>query len=212
MRRYAITAAAFAWFALGSQLYIILTARQANGLSLIGGVVNFLSFFTVLTNTLVAVALTLPWVSAASRPGRFFLRPTVSTGIAASIAVVCLAYNLLLRHLWQPQGLQLAADELLHDMIPVLFLVYWWLFVPQGLFTWRDVLKWALYPIAYLSYTLIRGELLGSYPYPFIDAGRLGYARILLNVTGLLLAFVGIAALLVALDRSKQRRPVPHRR
>jgi hypothetical protein len=201
---YRLVAASLAWFGLCSQLYIILAARLGNGLSLLGGAINFLSFFTVLTNTLAAVALTASFVTKGSRTDRFFLRPTVNTGIAASMIFVGIAYQLLLRHLWQPQGLQLVADELLHDIMPLLFLLYWWRFVPKAVFGWRDIAKWALYPVAYLLYALVRGALFGLYPYPFIDAGQLGYARVAVNAGGLLIAFVTIAALLVALDRRKR--------
>jgi hypothetical protein len=201
----ALIAAVLAWFGLCSQLYIILAARLANGVSLIGGVINFLSFFTVLTNILAALALTLPWVSEASRAGRLFAQPTVNTGIAASIACVGIAYNLLLRHLWQPQGLQWLADELLHDVTPLLFLLYWWRFVPKGLLGWRDVGRWALYPALYVFYALMRGALFGPYPYPFIDVDALGYARVFLNVGGLLIVFVGISRVLVTLDRVKRQ-------
>jgi hypothetical protein len=38
----------------------------------------------------------------------------------------------LLRHLWHPQGWQFIADELLHDVMPLLFLGYWWFCVPKG--------------------------------------------------------------------------------
>jgi hypothetical protein len=60
MRRFTMVAAVLTWLGLSSQLYIVIVARLANGASLIGGVVNFLSFFTVLTNILVALALTFP--------------------------------------------------------------------------------------------------------------------------------------------------------
>jgi hypothetical protein len=55
---------------------------------------------------------------------------------------------------------------------------------------------------------LIRGALVGLYPYPFIDAGRLGYARVFLNAGGMLIAFICISLALVALDRAK-RSPTP---
>jgi hypothetical protein len=204
MHRFALVAAVLAWLGLGSQLYIVLAARLTSGASLIGGVVNFLSFFTVLTNILVALALTFLSMTAASRASRIFAQATVSTGIAASIALVGIAYNLLLRHLWQPQGLQWVADEILHDVTPLVFLLYWWLFVPKGLLGGLDIAKWALYPGFYLFYALIRGALFCLYPYPFIDVDQLGYTRVFLNAGGMLIAFVGISMVLVALNRAKR--------
>lgn len=79
----------------------------------------------MLTNTLAAVVLTWELTQRESAVRRWFLLPAVRSGIAVSIALVGLAYNVLLRHLWQPEGWQFVADELLHDVMPVLFIIYW---------------------------------------------------------------------------------------
>ena len=68
-----------------------------------------------------------------------------------------------------------------------------------------DPLFWSIYPTMYLIYALIRGRPVGSYPYPFIDAGDLGYGRTLLNSIGLLFVFLALGALFVALGRAHQR-------
>ena len=203
MRRFVTFSATLGWATLGLQLYLTTTVRLANGKGVIDSLVFYFSFYTILTNILVALALTLPLLRARSRFAEFFSRPTVNTGIAASIAAVLLGYNLLLRHVWDSQGMQLVADELLHVVMPLLFLLYWWLAVPKNLLRWADVLRWTLYPLLYAVYALIHGALSGVYPYPFIDAGQLGYARVFLNATGLLLAFVVVALLLIAVGRLK---------
>jgi hypothetical protein len=56
--------------------------------------VSFFSYFTVLTNTLVASVLTCAVTRRESAARRWFLQPWVSSGIAVSIAVVGLAYSL----------------------------------------------------------------------------------------------------------------------
>ena len=63
-----------------------------------------------------------------------------------SIAVVGLAYSILLRHLWHPEGWQFVADELLHDVMPLLFLAYWWLCVPKGTLRLKHLPLWLIYP------------------------------------------------------------------
>ncbi len=201
---YAAGAAILGWSALVVQLYIICALRLSTGASLVGGLFNFISFFTILTNLLVALALTLSLPRTGSGPAPFFSRPAVSTGIAASIALVGITYSLLLRQLWQPQGLQLLADMLLHDVMPVVYLFYWWRFVPRSALRWRLIAAWALYPALYLLYALVRGKLFGLYPYPFIDAAQLGYAQVMLNSAGMLTGFIAIAALLIGLDRLKR--------
>jgi len=196
------------WAGLSIQLYLILLGRWELGASLLGGLVNFLSFFTVLTNTLAAVVLTWELTQRESAVRRWFLLPAVRSGIAVSIALVGLAYNLLLRHLWQPQGWQFIADELLHDVIPVLFIIYWGLWVPKGTLRLAHIGLWMIYPLVYFAYILLRGDLLAAYPYPFIDVASLGYPQVFINAAGVLAGFVGIALGVVGLDRWLGRRSV----
>lgn len=194
-------AALLGWFALGSELWVVVARRLARGESLFGGFINFVSFFTVWTNSLVACVLTVRWL----RPGRALDRhlssADFSTGITASIVFVGIAYNLLLRHLSYHHGLAFLANELLHDVMPLLFLAYWWFFAERGRVSYRAILFWAIYPVLYFVYAMLRGTLFGRYPYPFIDAASIGYARAIGNALGVLVGFAVIAAILVALAR-----------
>ncbi|EJL01459.1 MULTISPECIES: Pr6Pr family membrane protein [Pseudomonas] len=206
-QRFVSVAALLGWAGLSIQLYLILIGRWTLGASLLGGLVNFFSFFTVLTNTLVAVVLTWELTPRESSARRWFLLPSVRSGIAVSIALVSLAYNLLLRHLWQPGGWQFVADELLHDVVPLLYLIYWWLWVPKGTLRLGHIGLWVIYPLVYFGYVLLRGDLLAAYPYPFIDVANLGYPQVFINAGGIWLGFVGIALAVVGLDRWLGRRP-----
>nr|WP_269154821.1 Pr6Pr family membrane protein [Pseudomonas bijieensis] len=199
--RLVAVAAVLGWTGLSIQLYLILLGRWELDASLLGGLVNFFSFFTVLTNTLVAVVLTWELNPRQSPARRWFLWPSVRSGIAVSIALVSLAYNLLLRHLWQPEGWQFVADELLHDVMPLLYIVYWWLYVPKGTLRLGHIGLWMIYPLVYFAYVLLRGDLLAAYPYPFIDVANLGYPQVFINAGGILAGFVGIALAVVGVDR-----------
>lgn len=202
MKRFVAAAALAGWAGLAIQQYLIFYSRWSSGASLLGGLINFFSFFTVLTNTLAVVVLSYALVRRDSAAKRFFLAPKVSSGIAVSIAVVGLAYSLLLRHLWQPEGFQFIADELLHDVMPVLFLIYWWRCVPKGTLQLKHIGAWVVYPLVYFAYVLLRGHLLGQYQYPFIDVDSLGYPHVFVNAGGILVGFVLIALAVVGLDKS----------
>lgn len=201
MKRFVAAAALAGWLGLAIQQYLIFYSRWSSGASLLGGLVNFFSFFTVLTNTLAVVVLSYALVKRDSAAKRFFLAPKISSGIAVSIAVVGLAYSLLLRHLWQPEGFQFIADELLHDVMPVLFLIYWWRCVPKGTLQLKHIGAWVVYPLVYFAYVLLRGHLLGQYQYPFIDVDSLGYPQVFVNAGGILAGFVLIALMVVGLDK-----------
>jgi hypothetical protein len=206
MRGFIAVAALLGWSGLTIQMYLILGMRWTAEASLLGGLVSFFSFFTVLTNMLVAVVLTYELNTRASKDRDFFLQPWVSSGIAVSVTVVGLTYSLLLRHLWQPQGWQFLADELLHDVMPVLFLLYWWLCVPKGALRQKHIGIWVLYPLVYFTYALLRGHSLGVYQYPFIDVSRLGYPQVFINAGGILAGFVLVSLVVVGLDRWRGRR------
>ncbi|MBC3922242.1 Pr6Pr family membrane protein [Pseudomonas lurida] len=201
MKRFVAVAALAGWVGLAIQQYLIFYSRWSTGASLLGGLINFFSFFTVLTNTLAVVVLSYALVRRESAAKRFFLSPAVCSGIAASIVVVSLAYSLLLRHLWSPAGFQFIADELLHDVMPVLFLIYWWRCVPKGSVRLKHIGAWMIYPLVYFAYALLRGDLLGQYQYPFIDVSTLGYPQVFVNAGGILAGFVVIALAVVGLDK-----------
>ena len=200
-------AAVLGWLGLSIQLYLIFYGRWSVEASLLGGLVSYFSYFTVLTNTLVAAVLTSAATTRESRGRTFLLQPWVSSGIAVSISVVGLAYSLLLRHLWHPQGWQLIADELLHDVMPLLFVLYWWRCVPKGHLRLGHIGLWAIYPLLYFAYVLLRGRSLGIYPYPFVDVEKLGYPQVFLNASGILLGFVVVALVVLGLDRWRGSRP-----
>ena len=207
MKRFVATAALAGWVGLAIQQYLILYSRWSIEASLLGGLVSFFSFFTVLTNTLVVVVLSYAWVNRESAGKRFFLAPHISSGVAVSIVVVSLAYNLLLRHLWSPEGFQFIADELLHDVMPLLFLIYWWRCVPKGFLRLKHIGAWVIYPLMYFAYVLMRGHLLGQYQYPVIDVDRLGYPQVFVNAGGILAGFVAISLVMVGLDKFIKPRP-----
>ncbi len=77
MRIYATVGALLGWFALALQLFLMLDTAPAGSVALVRTLVTFFSFFTILTNLLVALVFT----AAVFRPGpgwmEFLRRPSV---------------------------------------------------------------------------------------------------------------------------------------
>jgi hypothetical protein len=199
-RMLAGAGAVLGWLALAFQLRLAIAFSLGRGFSTAHGLVIFFGFFTVLTNILVALVFTFAFLRPASRG--FLARARVKSAVLVYIGMVGLIYSLLLRHLWTPAGAQLIADRLLHDVLPPLYLLYWIAFVPKGALRWIDPVYWLSYPSAYFVYILLRGALLGSYPYPFLDVAALGYARLVMNALALLAAFLAAGFLCVGIDRA----------
>jgi hypothetical protein len=204
-RAFALLLALLAWLSVLLQCGLSLQLATQRGLTIGAGLELFFSYFTVLTNVLVCVSLTASLLRPSSALGAWFSRPAVVAGIATSIAFVGLSYHFLLRNTWNPQGLNLLADRLLHYAVPALYVIYWWLDGSKRALRWIYPLFWGIYPTLYLVYALIRGSIVGSYPYPFIDAAALGYGRTLVNGIGLLFVFLALGLLFVALGRARHR-------
>ena len=119
------------------------------------------------------------------------------------IAIVGITYNSILRFLWQPQGLQFVTDELLHTAMPLLFILFWFLFVPKKGLQYKQFFPWLIFPSIYIIYTAIYGAVTGYYPYPFVDVTKFGYLKVMMNTVGLILAFSGLSLLLIAIARYK---------
>jgi hypothetical protein len=193
--------AAVAWFALVLQFYLMVIDTPAQGAARMRLFFNYFSFFTILSNLIVAGGLTLSLSMGKSPWGRFFSRPIVTSATAVYIAIVGVVYSLVLRHLWNPQGAQKVADILLHDVVPLAYVAYWLAFVNKSSLRWKDAVTWLIYPLAYFSYALVRGAVTRWNPYPFIDAAKLGYASVLLNAVMFLCAFLAVGLLAVWVGR-----------
>jgi hypothetical protein len=74
-------------------------------------------------------------------------------------------------------------------------------FGPRPRIAGQTVWVSALVPIAWLACTLIRGEVTGWFPYPFVDAAHLGYSRVLLNCAGVAALYLACAGLALLADR-----------
>jgi hypothetical protein len=58
-----------------------------------------------------------------------------------------------------------------------------------------------VYPVAWLVFALPRGPAIGWYPYPFMDPRDGGNASVVLTLAAIVVAFIALAALLLAIDR-----------
>ena len=192
-RTYAAVFAAVGWFAVIGQ-YFNAYAGTPNGF-------NYISFFTILSNILVALTLTSAALAPASAVGRFLNRPSIATATALYITVTGLVYYFLLADLYHLEGWTLQFDRLLHYVMPPAYVFFWLVFVPKGTLDLRHVPWMLVAPLAYGAYTLARGPLVDWYPYPFVDAATLGYPRTFRNIAEFLIFFAFMGSIYVLLDR-----------
>jgi hypothetical protein len=181
------------WLALALQFYLLLGQLGAPWLA----AWRFVGYFTILTNLLVAVALTHAALAYERRNG--LGSPRFDLAVVTAIAMVGLLYSALLRETWNPQGLQKLDDALLHDVAPLVCVVFF-LLRPRGRLGLVDAAFALIFPLLYLAYALARGAADGWYAYWFLDPRRLGAGHLTLSVCGLFAAFLAAAAVLASLS------------
>jgi len=172
-------------------------------------IIRYFGFFTIEGNILVTVAVIFLLASSKSKWGRFFSDEAVLSAITVYIVIVGLVYNIVLRPLYVQHGMQAFVDNLLHVAVPILFLFYWIVFVPKAQLKW-NISRWLIYPTVYALVVMARGAFVNYYPYFFLNAGKFGYPRVLLNIAGLIVVFVVISLLLVATGKLASRTFTRH--
>ncbi|MFL6024050.1 MAG: Pr6Pr family membrane protein [Marmoricola sp.] len=195
--------------ALGLQLVLVLQGHNVldehNRPDAGTRLVRFWSYLTIWGNVLVAgsalaLALDRPPVSRVARALRL--------DAVVLIAVIGIVHFFFLRPLLELHGTDYLADKLLHMVVPVLGVLGWLLFGPRGRAAFSDLPRFLVVPVAWLAYTLVRGEIVEWYPYPFTDVNEHGYAVVLLNCLGVAVLTTAFFAGAVWLDaRLSRSRP-----
>lgn len=173
------------------QLYLFIN-DSTKGIGVV--LIRFFSYFTILSNIAVSICF---FAIAFTKQNQlqFWKLNTTKTAILVYILVVGIVYNAVLRSLWVPTGAQKLVDEMLHVLIPLLFLLYWWLFTQKTAFNRSHVTKSLLFPLIYSVWVLIYGAFSNWYPYPFVDAFNHGYPKAAISSVVLLVVF-GLLSLL----------------
>jgi len=187
--------------ALVLQFFITVPASMQAGRGLFASIVFYFSFFTILTNILVV----LIYLGALIRGQRWlvlFRRPRTRATAAAAITLVMGFYALVLADIWKPEGLFWLCDVALHYVAPVLYLLWFAGWNRSGTLRWAAIPQMLAYPLVYLVYVMLRGVVVGEYPYPVLDAMTLGYTRVTINILGLLIVFLALCAAAVTIDRA----------
>ncbi|WP_037367831.1 Pr6Pr family membrane protein [Amycolatopsis orientalis] len=185
---------------------VALVPRQGQYASFGGRLANLFTYFTILSNVLVLVTA----AAFARGRGASPLMRVLWLDALVGIVVTGVVYQVALAGLYELHGLGLAADILLHRVTPVLCVLGWLFFAPRVL-EWRTVWWSLLYPLVWLAFTLVRGAIDGYYPYPFVNADRLGYGQVALNCLFIGAFFIVLASGARVADRKLTRAPAETR-
>jgi len=164
---------------------------------------NFFSFFTVQVNILVFITFVLSALVLAGGKQRRWL-DVLRSITTVYILVVGIGFAILLSGL---ENVALTAvpwdNTVLHYIIPVAVLIDFIIDRPKKKISFKTGLLWIAFPILYVLYSLIRGALVGWYPYPFLNPELKGFGAVAVTVAGLVVLGVAIIAFVTKLTKRK---------
>ena len=200
-RIFAAIAALTGWIDLVIQFVLLIENRVT---SVPEAILRYFTFFTILTNILAAATYTSVWLSPTIGWLKRFITPSWISAVTVYMLVVGIIYNSVLRNLRPLQGIEYFVDEFLHVILPLSILLFWILFVLKSQLKWKMALTWLSYPFGYILFVMLVGSLTGFYPYPFADAGKLGYPKALTNGFWVLIGFLVLSFLLIGIGKIKK--------
>jgi hypothetical protein len=172
------------------------------------GFINYLSKFTYQSNTFAALvllggALLVPAMLASTRWD--LLRGAALMYLVTTFVV----YGLLVNSFDNPfDTTRHWTHTVLHQVIPVVVVLDFLIRPFANRLSWRSALVWTIYPLAFFTYSLVRGSIIGWYPYDFIDPNEAGgWDAVALNTLMVTVGFLLLGALLVWISHL-YRRPV----
>lgn len=188
-------------------------------LGLFQGVLNrsYLVFYTNLSNLLCMLFMFESLARTLSDKETKDFLPGLKFVFMIMILVTFILYNALLAN--YPSIFAYFAslkNGLNHCVLPILFVLDWFLFYERGKVRWTWPLLSILPPFFYVAYILIRTKLLEVtgrraaviYPYYFLNLENLGWAGFLRWMAILLVAFLILGYVLCLLDQWLGKRRI----
>lgn len=169
---------------------------------------EYFAFFTIQTALMDVVVLGVGAWLAFTTPKDTRLFTIVRVCIVGFAVVTCVVYNLLLRNVPGEPGYvwPVWPNEVLHVWAPIL-LVLDWLFAPGRASIRLRASLWVLiYPLAWVTFSIIRGIATGWWPYPFLNPTEpAGWVGVIEYIAGIAVFFLLSAFVFVAIARIWER-------
>ena len=167
---------------------------------------NFFSFFTIQSNLLAVTSLLLGAFATATGQHPEWLR-FFRGAVTLYMTTTILIFVVLLSHLPASELTAVPWDNtVLHYIMPIVMIVDWAALDARTAVPFRRAVLWLAFPLLYLVYSLIRGPIVGWYPYPFMDASLHGYLGVAVTALVIAVVLTGIAAVIAKLPAWTGRR------
>lgn len=165
---------------------------------------DYFSLFTILSNLFAGIILILSALVVSRKID--YLRGMNAT----YLLIVAIVYYALLEGKGGFSYLTLSnADFILHKLMPLVLLLDFAFDRAKEKFEYKKTLLWLIFPLVFVSYSLIRGHISHWYPYDFLDPNEIGgYSQVALYCLGITLGFIIFGYGIYYINNS--RRKVEH--
>ena len=152
-------------------------------------VVNFFSFFTIQSNIIGVVAITIAALAGPRARSSVWLSQ-LRGAATLYMAITGMIFSLLLSGADVQTPIPWV-NSTLHYVFPLFIVIDWLVDRSVRPLSFKQGLIFLSYPVAYGIYSLIRGPIVDWYPYPFLDPRTNGYTFV--AVMMVVVAIVGLA-------------------
>jgi len=168
---------------------------------------DWTTYFTILSNIVGAIVITV----LLAKPALFMRQDRVGAVWRAlrldsvlMIIVTGVVYNALLAA-GPKEGWDFLSNLMLHVAMPILTPLVWLVAGPRGLVRKSTVFAALVLPLLWAVYALVRGQVIGAYPYPFLDVSTNGWASVLTFIGVIVVIAILLGYILLGLDRAMSR-------
>jgi hypothetical protein len=164
---------------------------------------NFFSYFTIESNIFAAGVLVIS-AYATVQARRSQLLSSARGAATLYMVITGLVFAILLSGIKGAHFTAVPRDNvILHYIMPVVILLDWVVDTAQPSVTFRRGLRWIIYPLVYVGYTLVRGRITRWYPYPFLNPSPHGYIPVAITCAIIAVVSVGIMYVLTRVTGTK---------
>jgi len=93
------------------------------------------------------------------------------------------------------------AKGIIQIVVPLLYVIFWLVFVPKGKLDWKKPIYWLISPLVYLLWACLFGAITGRSSYSFLDVRALGYTTVIRNCSIILMAPFVVGEIFVGIDK-----------
>ena len=171
---------------------------------------NFPIYFTNLSNYFCIGVMFAALIQTLKKKEDSYvtINPIVKFTGVMSILLTGIVYNVMLAPTYEPIESFQPNSVILHVILPIMFVVDWFLFYERKNLKWFYPLLTTISPLGYIAFIYIRAAILGYdtqnhliYPYFFLDIETEGIAGAVKWILLLTVAFVAMAYILFGVDR-----------